>query len=198
MQRSDASTKPVGFGVKGNRGLLWVGLGLACAATLVLLKGEDAWQSLTALRERGEAMTRERAAKQINQEELTRRFDQGVAMLHMREYDNAVTAFHRVLELSPKLPEAHVNMGFALIGLKDFKAAADFFVSAIDIKSDQANAYYGLALAMEGAGNVDAATSAMRTYVHLVGADDPYRARAAEWLDRHSSAQGGAPLGVAR
>jgi tetratricopeptide (TPR) repeat protein len=114
---------------------------------------------------------------------VKQRFSQGVVMLHAREYEHAATSFHRVLELAPDLPEAHVNMGFALIGLERFAAARDFFESALALKRDQANAYYGLAVALEGLSDAPGAIGAMRTYLHLTRADDPYgrKAQAALW-----------------
>lgn len=140
------------------------------------------WDDFLQLRVRGEAMTRERGNFELKREEIERRFKQGVAMLHMRQYDHAITAFHRVLELAPQMPEVHVNMGYALLGQRDYQAAVDFFRSALAIKADQANAYYGLGLALEGLGDFDGALGALRTYAHLVGPDDPYRQKAAELM----------------
>ncbi|MDH5784223.1 MAG: tetratricopeptide repeat protein [Chromatiales bacterium] len=126
--------------------------------------------------------------------EVEMRFQQAIAMLHAREYDYAVKALHRVLELSPRLVEAHVNMGYALIGLGEYKAAHDFFSSAIALRPEQVNAYYGLAVALEGVGDLGGALGAMRTFIHLSPQDDPFipRARAAlwEWQDRQSSESG--------
>ena len=116
--------------------------------------------------------------------EARRRFDEAVVMLHARQYEHAVTALHRVLVLTPELPEAHVNMGFALLGLKRVKEARDFFEGATALKADQANAYYGLALSHEAAGDLALATGAMRTYLHLARSERPEhlsRARAALW-----------------
>ena len=115
--------------------------------------------------------------------EIERRFRQGVMMLHSGRHDYAVTAFHRVLELEPRLPEAHANMGFALLGLDRDTAARDFFQSAIELRPEQVNAYYGLALAWERVCDIAAARGAMRTYLHLTPGDDPYvrKARAALW-----------------
>lgn len=115
--------------------------------------------------------------------ELDERFRQAVIMLHAREYDHAVTALHRVLELAPELPEAHVNMGFAMNGLKRFRVAHDFFQVAIALRPMQANAYYGLAMALEGLGDQAGAMGAMRSYIHLTSPDDRYlpKARAALW-----------------
>lgn len=127
--------------------------------------------------------------------EIDERFAQAVVMLHARQYEPAVAALHRVLELAPRMPEAHVNMGFALLGMGRPPAAADFFRSAIELRATQANAYYGLALAGEAQGDLHAALGAMRSYLHLSKADDPHRtkARSAIWeweqaLGRHGAA----------
>ena len=122
-------------------------------------------------------------AKQRRLAEIDRRFQQAVAMLHAKQYQHASVALHRVLELAPKLPQAHVNMGYAMLGLHRDAVARDFFMSAIDLKSSQLNAYYGLALSLERLGDLAAAKGAMRTYVHLSKPDDPFlpKARAALW-----------------
>ena len=121
--------------------------------------------------------------KQRRMQQITERFDQAVAMLHAKRYEFAVKALERVLELSPNMPEAHVNMGFALMGLEDYKGAGDSFANAIRIKPFQANAYWGLAVSLEQLGDLEAALGAMRSYIHLAKADDPYvrKARSALW-----------------
>lgn len=111
-------------------------------------------------------------------QEVRARFEQGVAMLHMRQYEYALTAFHQVLALAPELPEAHVNMGFALVGLEQWKHARDFFESAINLRRDQVNAYYGLAISLEALGDRPGAMGAMQTYLHRAAPDDAFRERA--------------------
>ena len=115
--------------------------------------------------------------------EAEERFAQGVVMLHAKRYEHALTAFHRVLELEPASPQTHANMGFALVGLRRYAAARDFFESATALDRRQANAYYGLAVALEGLQDLPGAVGAMRTYVHLSPAEDPYarKAQAALW-----------------
>jgi len=126
---------------------------------------------------------RERALK-----EVSARFEQGAVMLHAKQYEHALTAFHRVLQLDPKLPEAHVNAGFALVGLGRHAAARDFFNGAIELRPSQLNAYYGLAVALEALGDLEGARGAMRVYVHRAPAADPYRRKAEaalwEWESR--------------
>jgi tetratricopeptide (TPR) repeat protein len=134
--------------------------------------------------------------QQMQQRELQQRFEQAVVMLHAKQYDHAVTALHRVLQLAPRLPEAHVNMGYALIGLEQYDAARGFFEAALELNPRQANAYYGLALTDEARQDYEGALGAMRTFLHFAKADDPYRIRARsalwEWeekLGRHDPAQ---------
>ncbi len=127
-------------------------------------------------------------ARDARSREIGLRFQQAIAMLHARQFDYAVKALHRVLELSPRMVEAHVNMGYALIGLEDYKGARDFFFSATELRPGQVNAYYGMAVAMEEMGELEGAVGAMRTFVHLSSKGDPFiaKARAAlwEWQDR--------------
>lgn len=115
--------------------------------------------------------------------EIAERFSQGVVMLHAKQYEHALTAFHRVLALDPAMPEAHVNAGFALLGMGEPAAARDFFASALELRARQLNAYYGLAVAYERLGDLPAARGAMRTYAHLAPIDDAFRrkAEAALW-----------------
>lgn len=125
-------------------------------------------------------------AKQARMNEIDQRFQQAVMMLHAKQYDLAVTALHRVLALSPRLPEAHLNMGYALLGLKNYKAAHDFFQTATELAPYLPNAYFGLAEVYEAVGEYDSALGAMRSYVHLnknAKETDKYmiKARAAMW-----------------
>lgn len=115
--------------------------------------------------------------------EVQIRFDQGIALLHAKKFDYAMTAFDRVLQLAPRIPEAHVNMGFALLGLQEYADAERFFQSAMNLHPNQANAYWGLALALEGVKDYEGALGAMRSYIHLSTPEDPYlmKARSALW-----------------
>lgn len=133
-------------------------------------------------------------ARQARRAEVQRRFEQAVVMLHAKQYDHAITALHRVLEMEPTMPEAHVNMGYALMGLGKPAAARDFFEGALALRPEQANAYYGLALSHEAQGEPEAAIGAMRTYVHRArGESEAHlrKARAAlwEWESRQAAAK---------
>jgi len=135
-------------------------------------------------------------AVQARQAEVSARFEQAVVMLHARRFEEAIVALHRVIELEPTMPEAHANLGFALLGAGQPGPARDFFEGAIALRASQANAYYGLAMALEAAGDMPGAIGAMRTFVHLAPADDPFvrKARAAlwEWQEQRSATPPGA------
>lgn len=117
-------------------------------------------------------------ASEKTRSEIDQRFAQGVVMLHAKQYEHALTAFFRVMEIAPGMPEAYVNAGFSLLGLQRFREAHDLFDYATRLRRDQINAYYGLALALEGIGDLPGALGAMQTYAHLTRKDDPYRAKA--------------------
>lgn len=150
---------------------------------VVLAHAPEQTQPAAAAARRGAERAGPRSFDDPRMAEIDRRFQQAVVMLHAGRYDDAVTALHRVMELSPRLPEAHVNMGYALIGLEQYEAARDFFNTATELSPYQANAYWGLGVALEAMGDLRGALGAMRTYIHLSPPDDPYvrKARAALW-----------------
>ncbi len=120
-------------------------------------------------------------AREARLAEADMRFNQAVMMLHAKQYDMAVKALHRVLELTPTMPEAHSNMGYALLGSGNYKAAYDFFSTAVELRSMFDNAYYGMALALEGLHEYEGAIGAMRTYLHLTS-DPNFRAKAEDYI----------------
>lgn len=162
---------------------------IAAAVATLLFGGLLAWNAQPSA-PTAPAATRVHAREAADRE-VRSRFQQGVMMLHAGRHDHALTAFHRVLELAPDLPEAHVNTGFALLGSGRLAAARGFFESAIELNRDQLNAYYGLGMALEATGDLEGAIGAMRSYVHLARPDDPYRrkAEAALWEWRTRTAQ---------
>lgn len=141
------------------------------AAVLGVLATVTAWNM-------GSENGRERHLREQREQALKRRFDTAVALLNARQYDEAASAWHEVLAVAPKLPEAHVNLGYALIGLKQYGLARDFFNSALELNKNQVNAYFGLALALDELGDREGALGAMRAYVHLAPKGDRYRAKA--------------------
>jgi len=127
--------------------------------------------------------------------EITTRFEQAVVMLHAKQYEHAATALHRVMALSPRMPEVYVNMGYAKLGQALPKEALLFFETATQLKPEQANAYWGMAVALESSGDLAGALGAMRTFLHLSSGDDNFarRARSALWEWEEALARGPLP-----
>ena len=113
-------------------------------------------------------------ARERKQSEINTRFQQGVAMLQLKQYEHAITAFHRVLALDPLLPEAHVNMGFAFYGQGDFVGAERFFRGALSLSPKQYNAHYGIAIARQALGDLTEARDELVAYVSSLKDGDPY------------------------
>jgi cytochrome c oxidase subunit 1 len=158
-------------------------VGLTAAIGLLLAYGTADHGSAVAAKRADPRQDASAHAAQMRDEEVKRHFAQGVALLNARQFEAAASELHRVLELAPRMPEAHVNMGFAMVGLQRYAMAKDFFTVAIDLNNHQLNAYYGLAVALEGLRDLPGALGAMRSYVHLSKADDAYlpKANAAIW-----------------
>jgi Flp pilus assembly protein TadD len=115
--------------------------------------------------------------------QLKRHFDRAVTQLRAGHYQQAINGFRAVLEQAPAMPEAYINLGFAYVELQQFEQALQSFQTAIDLRPGQVNAYWGLAVSLEGLCDIAGAKGAMRTYIHLAPADDPFivKANAALW-----------------
>lgn len=178
--------------------LLTAGLIAVGGMVVMLAPGSGVGASSSYAVPAGPGRSAQSPAELVHRQEIEERFSQAVVMLHAKQYERAVTALHRVLELAPRLPEAHVNMGFAMLGLERFDAARDFFDAATALNPTQANAYYGLALALEGKGDLELAVGAMRSYLHLARNESEAhlrRARSAlwEWEAHRDAARAQAP-----
>lgn len=103
-------------------------------------------------------------------------------MMQLGQYEYAITAFHRVLALDPKIPEAHINMGFAYLESGDPVGGRRFFEGALALSPRLANAHYGLAVSLKTLGDTMSARRSMERFLELSGADDPFRPRAQAFL----------------
>lgn len=162
-------------------GLLIVGLTVALGSLFAVLRGAEPKPPASAQIPAHTDPEGHMAAAE--KQEIDLRFQQAVTMLHAKQYEYAAAAIERILKIRPDMPEAHVNMGYALLGLKQYQAAYGHFNKATELRPMQANAYYGMAEALHELGEVEGALGAMRSYIHLSSADDPYlrSARAALW-----------------
>lgn len=87
-------------------------------------------------------MSKEEAAKNA---ELRKSFEEGVAASQAGNYDAAIAAFNRGLELNPSCADCWFNIGYAETQKKENDKAEAAYKKAIELKSDYAEAYTALA-----------------------------------------------------
>ena len=110
-------------------------------------------------------------------------FNNALTFMGSGQYQQAAEEWNRLILLNASIPEVFANLGFSLFELEKYQAASESFLRATDINPYQVNAYYGLAICYEKLGDIQAATGAMRSYIHLAKKGDPFirRARSALW-----------------
>ncbi len=124
-------------------------------------------------------------AKQARESEASLRFQQALAMMDTQRFEYALVALNRVLELNPDDPRALTKKGFALQALGQPAQAFAAFDRALDVDPGHAMAYFGAAAALESLGDLEAALSGMRSFLHTtdMGPEKLYvaQARSAIW-----------------
>ena len=115
--------------------------------------------------------------------ELDPEFVNAVLALESGDYRAAVAALIRFSARAPHVPEVYVNLGFAYLGDDQPVKAEAAFLQALELHKNQAKAYYGLGLIYENNGDLEAAQGAMRAFINLTNAKDPFlrKAQAALW-----------------
>jgi len=88
----------------------------------------------------------------------------GSAQAGLRQWDGAIVAFGRAVQLRPDIAEGHVNLGKALSEASRAKDAIACFQHALKINPDHGDAHYSLGVALHGEGRLTEALP------HLVAA----------------------------
>lgn len=118
-------------------------------------------------------------------------FARGIDAMRLGDAASAAIAFDEARVINPHIAEAHINLGFAYLAMKRTRDAAGAFDRALTIDPAKVNAYYGLGSALEAEGDRTGAIGAMRSFVHLTAADDPFRRKALSALWEWESAEKG-------
>jgi tetratricopeptide (TPR) repeat protein len=79
----------------------------------------------------------------------------------------AILAYKKVLELSPKHAPAHINLGTIFYNSRDFKQAERHYRAAIEVDQRYALAYFDLGNVLDETGRLKEAIEAYRTAVML-------------------------------
>lgn len=83
------------------------------------------------------------------------------------EYDRAIEAFHKALEIKPDMHEAWYNLGNAYGEKGEYDRAIEAFYKALEIKPDKHEAWYNLGLAYDKKGEYDQAIEAYHKAVEI-------------------------------
>ena len=81
----------------------------------------------------------------------------GASYSGLREFDSAVKAYKKALEINPNYAEAYYNIGIALKEKGDQEAAIDNYKKAIKVKPNYSEAYYNMANILKVKGDYRAA-----------------------------------------
>jgi tetratricopeptide (TPR) repeat protein/serine/threonine protein kinase len=81
--------------------------------------------------------------------------------------DQAITHFHKAIELNPKLADAHYRLGSALLGRKKLDEAIASYKKAVALEPKAGAAHYDLGCALVSQGNVDEAITHFRQATKL-------------------------------
>ena len=84
----------------------------------------------------------EQSEMQVQPQDANAYFDQGNAYHRKGDYDCAIGAFNKAIELKPDYADAYYNRGIAYYERRDFDRAVEDYTKAIELKPDYADAYY--------------------------------------------------------
>jgi tetratricopeptide (TPR) repeat protein len=101
--------------------------------------------------------------------ELRKAFEDGVNASKAGNFDDAVAAFAKAAEISPKCPDCYYNMGYAYSQKKDYAKAEESYKKAIEMKPDYPEAYSGLANIYNAQRKFDDAAAASAKAAELSG-----------------------------
>jgi tetratricopeptide (TPR) repeat protein len=103
------------------------------------------------------AATKENAARGA---ELTRLFDEGVALSSAGKHNEAIEKFTAGVAINPNCFDCYNNIGFSYAQLKDWEKAEAAYKKSIEVKTDDAAAYNGLATVYNAQRKFDMAAEA--------------------------------------
>jgi tetratricopeptide (TPR) repeat protein len=103
-------------------------------------------------------------------------FDQGVAALQAKRFDEAAQHFQTASEADPTRDIVFANLGDALSGARKYDDAANAYKKAIELKPDVAGYYNNLGIIYGNAGKMDEASAALEKSAELAptGAGQAY------------------------
>lgn len=94
--------------------------------------------------------------------------DRGIEMDRKGDHEAAMAEYHKVLEISPDLEDAHYYLGVDLDRKEDYDAAIEEYKKALAVKPNFAEAHYNLGVDLDRADNYTGAMAEYRKALALM------------------------------
>ena len=94
-------------------------------------------------------------------------YKQGVALNNEGDYDGAVRAYRKALELAPDVPMIHYSLGIALYNKDDLDGAVGAYRDALELDPEDPAAHANLGIALAEKGDLDGALTSLREAIRL-------------------------------
>lgn len=98
--------------------------------------------------------SRKLSSSQLNKRrKITEFFEKGNTYFEKGDYENAMKAYNKSIDLNPEVPEVYNNLGNTFMKRGEFEKAISTYEKAIDLNPGIAYAYNNLAIAFDKIGN---------------------------------------------
>ena len=84
-------------------------------------------------------------------------YNLGIVYEKLKEFDKAVDAYKKAIELSPDEVDSYYNLGLVYIAKKMYEEAVDCFETVLEHDSDDSNSYFSIGLCYFKEGKLDGA-----------------------------------------
>jgi serine/threonine protein kinase len=108
-------------------------------------------------------------------------YELGKLQTKLKNYQEAIGYYQKVIEFDPTLPETYFNLGFLYTKLEDYVHGEEMFLKAIALSPPYVDeAYFNLAMVQKSQGRVQDSIKALEQAVNI----NPHNSKAIEYLDK--------------
>lgn len=119
------------------------------------------------LKVEAEGATKEEALNDIRKHPFILYFKLGVYYFHEGEFQNAIKAFSKAIQIKPDFSEAYHNIGVSYHELGELDLAIEQFQQSVSVNQDYAKGYYSLGLTYYEKKDYESSIEAIERFVQL-------------------------------